>query len=212
MRNVATVLVLGTLWPQGSAGGEVSKASISVLVFDYAGVPAEILGAGLIETKRILGSGGVEAVWIHCPVAPERLSLERRCRDTPGPLTLVLQILPPAATRLRTEPGAGGFAVSPTDGSFGTYAGVFHGRIKQLGKSIGEAAALGHVVAHELGHLLLGTGRHSAGGIMKPDWDHKQIVLAEQGLLKFDSGQRVRIRDNIRRRLMASNGRLPESR
>jgi hypothetical protein len=103
-------------------------------------------------------------------VEPDRLALEKPCRDAPGPLTLARQILTHGAARRQTEPGAAGFALPPDFGGFGAYAGVFHYRVKQLGTTASEAAVLGHVIAHELGHLLLGTGHHSDGGIMKAVW------------------------------------------
>ena len=123
--------------------------------------------------------------------------------ETPGPLTLVIHILP------RGPPGD-----KPNQmrldwlwrrrRRFGRVAGVFHDRVKRLDTTISEAVALGTVTAHELGHLLLGTGRHTAIGIMKHDWRQKQIVLAAQGLLRFDPGERVRILRNMGRRILAS--------
>ena len=210
MRNSAIFALLGALCAQGCLAGEASGPTISVLVYDYAGGSADTLNAGLRAAQRILKSGGVEVEWVHCPVAPELLALERQCRDARGPLTLELHILPPGATRHQTEPGAAGFAVPPADGGFGTFAGVFYDRVKRLGASINEAAALGHVIAHELGHLLLGTGQHSAGGIMQGNWRYQQIVSAAQGLLRFDRGERLRILGNMRRRMLAVDARRPE--
>ena len=151
MRIAMVFALLGALGAQGHPAEEVSTPSISVLVFDYAGVSGEILNAGLRDAKRILKSGGVEVVWVHCPVAPELLALVRPCRDAPGPLTLVLHILPRGVTRRQTDPGAAGFAVPPADGGFGVYAGVFHDRVKQLG----DVDQRGHscsdtLIAHEL--------------------------------------------------------------
>lgn len=40
-------------------------------------------------------------------------------------------------------------------------------------------------MAHEVGHLLLGENRHSASGIMKAQWDLKQVQLAMRGSLGF---------------------------
>ena len=67
------------------------------------------------------------------------------------------------------------------------------------------------VLAHELGHLLLGTGQHSASGIMQGNWRGKQIVLAAQGLLRFGPGERVRILHNMQLRTLASNSSLSQS-
>src|SRR3981189_497793 len=93
MRNAPTFAFLGALCAQGYPADEPGPA-IPVLVYDHAGVSAEVFHAGLKETRRILKSGGVEVVWIHCPVTPDRLALERPCRDDPGPLTLVVHIRP----------------------------------------------------------------------------------------------------------------------
>jgi hypothetical protein len=50
---------------------------------------------------------------------------------------------------------------------------------------------LGHVVAHELGHLLLGRGTHSAAGLMRADLDTN---LAVQGRLLFTDAEARAIR------------------
>ncbi len=97
--------LLGALGAEGRPAEEVSTTSISVLVFDYAGVSGEVLNAVLRAATRVLKSGGVEVVWVHCPVAPELLALVRPCRDAPGPLALVLHILPRGVTRRQTDPG-----------------------------------------------------------------------------------------------------------
>lgn len=211
MRNTEIVALLLILWAQDGPAEELRTPAISVRLFDYAGVSEKTMDAGLRETERILKSARVELAWVHCPADPVLLALATPCRSAPGPLTVVLQILPHGATRLQTDPGATGFAVPPAEGAFGAYAGVFHDRVQKLATSMTEAKALGHVIAHELGHLLLGTGQHSVSGIMKADWRYRQVILANQGRLRFDEGERLRILSNIRRRMQALNSGLPES-
>ncbi|MGB9455575.1 MAG: hypothetical protein WCB12_06010 [Bryobacteraceae bacterium] len=43
---------------------------------------------------------------------------------------------------------------------------------------------LGCVIAHELGHLLLGPG-HAAEGVMRPAWDRRDLEAIRQGCLRF---------------------------
>ncbi|HWR49692.1 MAG TPA: hypothetical protein VN428_01200 [Bryobacteraceae bacterium] len=205
MRNPAVLFVLGVICLRGYAAEKPPAQIINVLVFDFASVPADILNRAMSESKRIVESAGVRFLWIDCPVAPERLASEESCRDAPGPLTLVLHVLPSQASRRQTEPAAFGFAVRPEDGGFGAYAGVFRDRVEQLRGPINKAALLGNVIAHEFGHLLLGTGQHSAGGIMKADWRHEHLTLAAQGRLQFDEADRGRIFGNVRRRTLAAN-------
>jgi hypothetical protein len=66
--------------------------------------------------------------------------------------------------RLRQAEDSFGFAMIPEDGSFATVANVFSYDANQLvdrrGMRLG--VILGHLAAHELGHLLLGAGSHSS--------------------------------------------------
>jgi hypothetical protein len=53
---------------------------------------------------------------------------------------------------------------------------------------------LGHAVAHEIGHLVLASDTHSLFGIMKADYDRKDLVILGQGNLFFtaEEGQLLR--------------------
>jgi hypothetical protein len=59
----------------------------------------------------------------------------------------------------------------------------------------------GHVVAHEIGHLLLGPGSHSTSGIMQCSWHLKQLAIIARGLMTFTPGEAGRMRANIRARM-----------
>ena len=56
---------------------------------------------------------------------------------------------------------------------------------------------LGHVMAHELGHLLLPHGAHSAAGLMRPALDRAQVRAAIAGLLTFTPDQAALIRARL---------------
>src|SRR5262249_48328918 len=57
---------------------------------------------------------------------------------------------------------------------------------------------MGCVMAHELGHLLLGDPSHSSSGIMQPLWGREQIRQALIGGLKFTKEQASRLQKNVR--------------
>jgi hypothetical protein len=59
---------------------------------------------------------------------------------------------------------------------------------------------LGHLAAHELGHLLLGAGSHSSTGIMHVPWHLKELDIIAQGLMVFRPQEAERMRTNIRLR------------
>jgi hypothetical protein len=48
---------------------------------------------------------------------------------------------------------------------------------------VGFARLLGHVMAHELGRLLLGSNAHSRQGIVCPRWYGDELHLASKGAL-----------------------------
>ena len=67
-------------------------------------------------------------------------------------------------------------------------------------KAANEGVILGHVIAHELGHLLLGEpGAHSAG-VMKHAWDTNHVHDARNGRLLFTPEQALRMQAALRRR------------
>jgi hypothetical protein len=87
----------------------------------------------------------------------------------------------------------------------GCYADVYHGNFGLLGSSgasLSDAEILGHVIAHEVGHLLLGTNSHSAVGVMRARWDREELEQASRGSLRFTPAQAAMMRG----RLNASSG------
>ena len=57
---------------------------------------------------------------------------------------------------------------------------------------------LGHVMAHEMGHLLLPYGSHAASVIMKARWDTQQALLASMHSLTSIAAQAALIRTRLR--------------
>jgi hypothetical protein len=57
-----------------------------------------------------------------------------------------------------------------------------------------QAVLLGHVIAHEMGHLLMGSAEHSDWGLMTLGWDLRKVRLGCTGRLRFSPEQAARIR------------------
>jgi hypothetical protein len=62
----------------------------------------------------------------------------------------------------------------------------------------------GYAVAHEIGHLLLGSHSHSLVGIMRARWGRKELARAERELL-FLREQAELIRTEVLRRSRQQN-------
>ena len=85
-----------------------------------------------------------------------------------------------------------------SDGA-GFQADIFYEEIEKLGKEtfVAPGIILGHVAAHEIGHLLLGTNSHSAGGIMRAHWKMEELARANKGLLLFTKSQSHRMTEKL---------------
>jgi hypothetical protein len=97
------------------------------------------------------------------------------------------------------------------DGS-GRYSDVFYATAYRLSESgrlnLGEV--LGHVVAHELGHLLLGSNAHSSLGIMRPHWSAEELQSLRMGKLLFTREQSQLMKEKIHK-ATASADSLPRA-
>jgi hypothetical protein len=177
----------------GSPGAE-----ITIAVFDYADV-AKVLPTALSEATRILTRTGVVPVWVLCPGSPAEITANPVCNREPAPGDVVLHILPRASSRLSNDTSAFGFAVPPQERWSAAFAGVYFDSIQQLSREHRTLAApvFGAVIAHEIGHLLLGPGAHSRAGIMSPHWGREELKQVQQGLLIFAGSQAKQIRSNI---------------
>jgi hypothetical protein len=163
-----------------------------VRTYNYAAVPGHTLLDAEQHAAEIFRRAGIELAWVDCPVSREEIEKFPVCTQmTNDPRAVTLKILP--------ESMAAGYALPFTNlgltiqhhASF-----VFYHRVQQLSndKGISEPVVLGHIIAHELGHLLLGEGGHSDKGIMMDDLHLKDFRQAEKGTpLTFSTEQAQRM-------------------
>ena len=175
---------------------------VTVYVFNYADVPGGTLARAQTEAARILREVGVKLAWSRAPVFAADSARGVHLKPT----DVVLRILPRSmAEALGLPPNTFGFAFPEKKGGFGTLTNVFYYRVKELSDShgYGRSLMLGHLMAHEMGHLFLGIGSHSERGIMHIPWRTKQLDRAASQNLLFTSAQARRIRVQVLERLQA---------
>jgi hypothetical protein len=76
---------------------------------------------------------------------------------------------------------------------------VFYGDVQALAQACGVSSEVlfGFVIAHELGHLLLGPHAHTGLGLMRPVWTRTDVLNGvAQGQFRFstEEGERIRRR------------------
>jgi hypothetical protein len=119
------------------------------------------------------------------------------CATVEWPAHIALRVVP----RSRVATGeVFGVAFLSADGE-GCYSDVFYDRVTELHANWNAALAdtLGSVMAHELGHLLLGSNSHSGMGIMRARWQNEDLRRLSRGSLVFTNEQADRMSARMKR-------------
>jgi hypothetical protein len=196
---VAGFLIPAGAWAADQRSPHVAAAqdpTIFVMVHNIAAVPAHTLSEAQRQAGEILGSVGVDVEWIDC----QRPINTSACTGTAEADRLMLTIVMEDNRQMFGDDVLGRSVVGSSNK--GVYARAFYGHIQAKAEREGESPAplLALAVAHEFGHLLLGPKGHSAQGIMRANWSHRDMQLGVQGQLRFTAWQASLIRANVQSR------------
>jgi hypothetical protein len=144
---------------------------MTVRLYDAYGLPPADLHAAILTADTALRSASVRAAWVVCP-APASAPADNSsgCTGLPQPSDLLVRIV--KAPAVATSHEALGFANLDTTAARGTLATVFADRVATFAEraDMERGTLVGYAIAHELGHLLLGTAAHTRGGLMRAVW------------------------------------------
>jgi hypothetical protein len=182
---------------EGANSGAHTPA-VRVWVIDTAHIDKKTLSDAQKTTTGVFRNVGLRVIWFSCPSRTGQPG-SARCQYEDAS-ALVLRIVPrPAGNSVDGD--ALGFAVVTPGNS--TYATVFRERVLAALDPAGpctEAVLLGHAIAHELGHLLLGTSSHTRAGLMAGRWHATALDHAASGWLQFSPSEAARMRAEATRR------------
>lgn len=191
MRMAGLIVVAATFaglpaWAKNNRDAEVSRAIITVHVYDYAQVNQGTLAAAEREASRILAEAGVTTQWQKCPTSHDAKKEFRGCAAT-QPDDYIVSILPNSmADKL-----GNGDTFGSADGGASHRAAIFYQRISE--RAGGDTTAVdvlaGRVLAREIGSLLLGTNASSRSGIMKARWTSSDLSVLGGNEMLFTAEQ-----------------------
>jgi hypothetical protein len=178
---------------------ERAVPAIVVRTYDAADTATEFQQSALLVASAILDRAGVSVRWIRCD--PNAFTAE--CRNPLGAYELAVRLI-----KLRERPskstlplGEANLDVVRRTGSLAT---VYVNRVRWFAdaSSVDFATVLGRAIAHEIGHLLIGTTMHPSTGLMRAVWTPKDVagedwVFAEGDALAL--GQACRLRAGLAR-------------
>jgi len=172
--------------------------------YDIFGVSAGNLGVAKRTAAGILRRAGIELLWVDCaassvsPAAPA-------CRDVIRADELLVRIIaaPIGDRRPTTDRDTLGHAYVDTVARGGALATLYADRIAVMASksSVDEATLLGRAMAHEIGHLLLGTPTHSLQGLMRAEWSPALLQRRIGNDWQFSPGELESLAKNLELRI-----------
>lgn len=177
--------LLLTLTSAASAKERLSEPteplSLTVRTYNYTGKPESVLQPAKEVAAGVFRKLGIQLAWADCTPGGESAQTHPACQPRVVFETDVLNlklISREMAERVRGQfPGdTFGFALPAQRDGFGSNATIFYHSVEEVAREAKRATAtvLGHVLAHEMGHLLLGMKGHSRQGIMHIPWGPKE--------------------------------------
>ena len=173
----------------GAAAVSLHAAETSIVVRTYT----EAASAGDIRTARrtastILERAGIQVVWLECALPADPTDADA-CTQPLRWNELLVRIVSAGTVDGRLGVDTLGSAVVDVDAGVGSLATVYADRVRVMAQhaDVDDAELLGRAMAHEVGHLLLGTNGHAAHGLMRASWS--SVDLRGHPVLWFFNGK-----------------------
>jgi hypothetical protein len=196
-RQLVLVFAGGLLVPPAAeSASPAPPVRVTARLYNTAQVPDVMKDAALRVATGALIAGGIDLRWTDCDLADS-------CGTAPARGELVIRLArsadqPSSGPRHQT-PVVLGQALIDIRERTGVLATIFVDSVELIAalSEIDAALLLGRAIAHELGHLLLGTNAHSVHGLMRAQWtpaDVRRPAIADWALTTEEAAA-------IRRRL-----------
>jgi|SRR5688572_21455011 len=198
---VATFLALAASVPCRAQAAD-TPSRVSIRIYDTASSADDQRAAAIQIAAAILAEAGVNAAWFDCTGDADR----QACVPPRAERELVIRIAPTfvpttmgihGTIESRIDRNAAGLVlgyavVEPSTGA-GALATVFLERVLGIAQrtAVQPSALLGRAIAHEVGHLLLGTNGHSRTGLMREVWTDAELLLDRREDWLFGRSERA---------------------
>ena len=191
------VFLLGIPTAVPAHARDVVPGLLTLSVFNDASVPAAVLAEAESRAGRILSHAGIQVQWLNCETGgspvPDQFEKPSPCSSIAYPSHLSVRIVLP---RPSVRDDIFGEAYASSEGK-GAYINLYYAHLAKANAQaiLGEGQLLGCLIAHELGHLLLGANSHGYDGIMQGRWEQTQLRDAGRGKLQFTPPQAAAMRE-----------------
>jgi len=161
---------------------------MNVAICNQGGLSQSVVSQAKSELDLIYRSAGVRTVWRECDTFPAPDSKEAAS-------WFIIRLLNGKPPRTVGPASLDVMGKAFVEEHGGYLADAYFQAVQATSeKHHGDAGVLlGFVMAHELGHLILGAG-HTPDGVMQAAWGQRQMDALRQRWLKFNQEDAARIR------------------
>jgi hypothetical protein len=163
----------GALPPSQAIGGPVTQQPLIVRIYDSVGLASDRLVTAHHAVSAVLRPAGIDISWRDCRwPRPDAPGLS--CNGALEASEVIIRIVNAGSKQGDDRLGYSSVDVRHHADCLAT---VLADRIEAMADRTQSdpGTLLGHVMAHEIGHLLMGTSRHSPMGLMRKRWSDDEV-------------------------------------
>lgn len=158
---------------------EGQPSELSVYTYNYSGVSAEELAAARRHAEAIFQRANITISWSDCRTSGrDAADVLPNCRTDLRSDEVILRIMTTRSPGLDRVTSLGFSLVNRENAQGAWLSSVFTNRVAALASQAGidPALLLGRAIAHEVGHLLIGSTDHARTGLMRAFWSHAELT------------------------------------
>ena len=174
------------------------KDVVTVRTYTYTSIASEEWSAAKSEAQRIFTSAGIAIEWIDCRIPGARDGAP--CSEPLLPGRELMLRVTERAPRGEARSATLGESMLDREQRSGVLMTVDVGPVRTIGarSATSMATLLGRAIAHEIGHLLLGSGEHPRLGLMRAHWLMDELRGLKPAHWGFSSREAAEMRQALR--------------
>jgi hypothetical protein len=162
-----------------------------VRVYDTVGVRPADVDRARASVGAILASVGIDPIWRPCHAST--------CTGPVKPHEVVLRLV---RSGPESAKGSLGFSLIDVPHHAGSLGTIYIDRVQALAteSAVDEGELLGRAIAHEIGHMLIGTSGHAASGLMRAVWFSGELRRGRPSDWVFSRREGAELRQHLEER------------
>jgi hypothetical protein len=164
-----------------SGSPAATGGDVIVRTYNTYGVSGPDILTASRTVRALLSTVAINAQWRDCRIAGRPSSdAADHCGDPVAPNEVIVRVV--GAVQSSEPESALGYSLIDPVLRTGSLATIYADRVIALSRTldVDRGTMLGRAVAHEIGHLLLGSERHSGFGLMRGIWS-THLILENRG-------------------------------